>query len=187
MDDVRDLYCPLPDVKPIDHNGALNYFAQVIAEEVEEERAEGRLRVGDDVLFYGASVLAHFSETSSFTGEGFPTPTNMSQVFNQFYLMAHQVGTDPDLLEMGASQSLLLVGFFRDQVKRSKYNVPFLDRLTSELYLKASRYSRDDKTSCMLKKVSRSVVPLARIFRDLHVTLHNNTPNQYPIFTRYAD
>src|SRR5215203_5028300 len=62
-------------------------------------------------LPYCASILAHFSSTSSETTDGSPAPRHLFDVFDQ-YVVSTLAHGDPELMEDAGAKTLLLLGFF---------------------------------------------------------------------------
>jgi hypothetical protein len=93
-------------------------------------------------LLYNASVLAHFATTSTASLASFPpSPPSLSFVFDLFILDRSQ-HHDPDVLEAGASQCLLLTGFFQDQMRR-RHNVEWFAAIGAAFYEQAARAVHD--------------------------------------------
>lgn len=123
----------------------------------------------DDEMFYVATVLAHYAQTSRCDTAFMPALANLSEVFDNFLLIQT---TDPEILEIGGSQVLLFAGFFRDQMRR-RHNVEWFDRIGQSFYDRASQLTRDRKRGYFLEKMAESLPlwnhrcrDLSRICRD---------------------
>jgi hypothetical protein len=103
-------------------------------------------------LLYNASVLAHFA-TSSTVAVDFPgTPASLGTVFDLFVLdRSHHV--DPEILEAGASQCLLLTGFFGAQMK-GRYNLDWYATLGASFFSQAAITGADRARSAMMHRMS---------------------------------
>ena len=124
----------------------------------------------DDEMFYVASILAHYSQTSRFDTTSLPCMANLSEVFDNFIL---QSSTDSELLEFGGSQILLFAGFFRDQMYR-RHNVKWYDQVGRSLYEKASQHSNNLKKRELFDRLSESFPSWTVICRNLSRTLREN-------------
>ena len=101
-------------------------------------------------LLYNASLLAHFATTSASSAETFPTtPTSLSTIFDVF-VMDRSGHADPDLLEAGASQCLLLTGFFCRQLRR-RHNVDWYAAIGAGYYRQAAERAADRDRARMMR------------------------------------
>lgn len=114
-------------------------------------------------MFYVASVLAHYSQTSRYDILSMPSLADLAEVFDQFILVET---SDPEILEVGGSQLLLFAGFFRDQMSR-RHNVRWYDEVGQSFYGRASLYTRGLKRRSLFEKLSQSFPNWALCCRDL--------------------
>ena len=124
----------------------------------------------DDGMFYVASILAHYSQTSRFDTTSMPCMANLSEVFDNFIL---QTSTDSEVLEFGGSQVLLFAGFFRDQMSR-RHNVKWYDQVGQSLYEKASQHSPNLKKRALFDRLSESFPAWTATCGNLSRTLREN-------------
>lgn len=118
----------------VDHNRAFNFFLSGLADISNENKTGGE-------IMYVASVLAHYSQTSVLSKDPIGPFSNLSQVSDIFFFN-NPVPNDPEILEIGGSQILLLSGFFREQMKR-RYNVSWYDNIGCMFYERAASISTD--------------------------------------------
>jgi len=105
-------------------------------------------------LLYNASVLAHFATTSTSSDAQFPPcPTDLTMVFDLFVLDRSQ-HRDPEILEAGASQCLILTGFFQDQ-QQGRHQLNWYASLGASFYLHAAEFGRDRSRSEMMQRMAR--------------------------------
>jgi hypothetical protein len=124
----------------------------------------------DDEMFYVASILAHYSQTSRFDTASMPCMADLSGVFDNFIL---QTSTDSEVLEIGGSQVLLFAGFFRDQMHR-RHDVKWYDQVGQSLYEKASQHSNNGKKRELFDRLSESFPAWTIVCRNLSRTLREN-------------
>ena len=150
----------------INSANALNFFVENLRETV------GARQVNENEVFYVASVLAHYSQTSRSDTTSIPSMAGLSEVFDNFILQT-VTGHDSELLEMGGSQVLLFAGFFRDQMSR-RHNVKWYDQVGQSLYEKAGQYSASVKKRQLFDGLSESFPVWTMTCRDLSRTLRDN-------------
>ena len=92
----------------------------------------------DEEALYVSSILASFAQTSRCEKTSLPPFSDLSEVFDNF--VVENVAPDSGLLEIAGSQSLLLSGFFRDQMRR-RHSVRWYDHLGSDFFYQAGKYS----------------------------------------------
>jgi hypothetical protein len=113
----------------------LRFFLESLREEPMPRGAS------DDELFYVASVLAHYAVVSRFDAEylSFNSPSEILDSFVLRGMLGEEqlIAADPEMLEVAGSHTLLLVGFFRDQMQR-RHNVGWYDELGQSFYDRAS-------------------------------------------------
>lgn len=130
-----------------------------------------------DEMFYVASVLAHYSQTSRDDTSCMPVLANLAEIFDQFFFINTN---DPEILEIGGSQILLFAGFFRDQM-RHRHDVLWYDKVGQSFYDKASAHTRISKKRKLFENMSESFPIWALRCRDLQRNCHKNAYNHYLI------
>lgn len=93
-------------------------------------------------IVYVAGILAHYAQTSRNTDFFMPPATSLYEILDNFVLPGLTpegavLMQDPGLLELAGSQTLLLTGFFRDQMQK-KHNVKWYEYLGRGFFEKAS-------------------------------------------------
>jgi hypothetical protein len=123
---------------------ALRFFFERLRDVSEDSGApEGE-------LLYNASLLAHFASTSATSTTDFPAaPTDLTSFFDTF-VMDRSGHVDPDILEAGASQCLLLTGFFCRQVRR-RHNVDWYAALGAGYFRQAAERASDRDRARMMR------------------------------------
>jgi hypothetical protein len=150
----------------VDSEAALKFFVENLRE------TEGTGRQRNDEMFYVASILAHYSQTSRADTMSLPSMANLSEVFDQFVLQA-TVMNDSELLEIGGSQVLLFAGFFRDQMSR-RHNVEWYDQIGQSMYERASQHSKNLQKRELFDRMAESFPAWTIICRDLSRAFRNN-------------
>ena len=145
MDYLRDLLA-------VDSKQALEFFFEKLKEAV----VSGN--ISESETLYVASILAHYARTSQCDAVDMPPPGNLSDIFSTFALPMFvsqevQCRNDPKILELTGSQTLFLVGFFRDQME-GKHNLDWYDRLGQSCFYRAGQYFREQKRAMLLKQVA---------------------------------
>jgi hypothetical protein len=148
----------------VDSKRAFKFFLASLRETAVTERFK------DDEMFYVASVLAHYAQTSRFDTASTPCMADLAEVFDNFIL---QTSTDSAVLEFGGSQILLFAGFFRDQM-HLRHNVKWYDQIGQSLYEKASQHSNNLKKRELFDRLSESFPAWTIVCRDLSRTLREN-------------
>ena len=119
-------------------------------------------------LLYNASVLAHYAQTSTETCEGWPTPANLSLVFDHF--VAHRVPDDGPMMETAGAECLLLAGFFEDQMRR-RHNIRWYSQLGATFFIRAAVCEQSAHKARLLRALARRFEPWrqrhARLGREL--------------------
>jgi hypothetical protein len=137
---------PLRELLATDHRRVLEFFV-VGLQDVSEPAVDRQ------ELLYNASVLAHYAQVSTHAGLEWPTPGNLSVVFDQFVTDA-ALPRDSVTMEMAGTQCLLLAGFFEDQMRR-RYNIRWYADLGSGFFSQAATYERSSRKAQLLDAVSR--------------------------------
>ena len=105
-------------------------------------------------LPYCASILAHFSSTSTAAAEGIPAPRDLTDVFDQYILSPLGHG-DPTCMEDAGAKTLLLVGFFHRAMAASRHNVDWYRRLGRSFFHEAATLTGDQRRKYVLTLVSQ--------------------------------
>ena len=150
----------------INSERAFNFFLASIRETAVAERFK------DDEMFYVASILAHYSQTSRCDTTSMPCMADLSEVFDNFILQTTRL-TDSGILEFGGSQVLLFAGFFRDQMHR-RHNVKWYDQVGQSLYEKASQHSKNLQKRELFDRLSEGFPVWTMVCSNLHRTLREN-------------
>jgi hypothetical protein len=128
----------------VSRSQALRFFFERLRDVSDESGAP------ESELLYNASLLAHFATTSATSCDTFPaTPTDLTQIFDVF-VMDRSGHVDPDVLEAGASQCLLLTGFFCRQLRR-RHNVDWYAALGAGYYRLAAKRAVDRDRARMMR------------------------------------
>lgn len=131
-----------------DSNATINLFVKYLTQ---ASRDSG---VTADEILYTASVLAHFAMTSCSSDTGMPTPATLMDIFDKF-LLDTLASHDPELMEFAGSGSLLLVGFFRDQMRR-RYNLHWYDAMGGTFYSRASQLAKNSDRKKIMRQMARN-------------------------------
>jgi hypothetical protein len=150
----------------VDSGRALRFFLASLRETAGVERFK------DDEMFYVASILAHYSQTSRFDTASMPCMANLSEVFDNFVVQGSRLA-DSEILEFGGSQVLMFAGFFRDQMGR-RHNVKWYDRVGQSLYEKAGQHSKNLKKRELFDRLSESFPAWTIVCRNLSRALREN-------------
>lgn len=121
------------DLLAVDSQSTLNFFHA----NLQDVSADSRVSATETI--YVASILASYAQTSRADTTSLPPFASLSDVFDMF-VMQRETITDPELLEIAGAQSLLLAGFFRDQMQR-RHNVEWYDQLGTMFYERATQHS----------------------------------------------
>lgn len=145
----------LAEILGVDSSRAFDFFLSGLREVTGREP--------NDEMFYVATVLAHYAETSRYDAVFMPVLANLSEVFDNFVFAQ---ADEPEILEIGGSQVLLFAGFFRDQMKR-RHNVRWFDKIGQSLYFRAGQTTKDMKRGRFLSKLAETLPQWTRRCRDL--------------------
>ncbi len=155
---------PLGELLATDHRRILEFFVSGLRDVSERD-------VDRQELFYNASVLAHYAQVSTEAGIEWPTPKNLSEVFDHF-VSDTTLQHDSVMMEVAGTQCLLLAGFFEDQM-RQRYNIRWYSELGSRFFSHAAVRERSSRKARMLDALARRFEPwrqrharLGRAFRD---------------------
>ncbi|MBI2065734.1 MAG: hypothetical protein HYT68_01555 [Candidatus Zambryskibacteria bacterium] len=150
----------------VDSSGTLRFFHARLKE---FRPAKG---VSKEETLYVASVLASYAQASRFKATSVPPMASLSEVFDCFVFRQDEL-KDPEILEVAGAQSLLLVGFFRDQM-RTRHNVRWYDTLGRSFYERASNYSREGRRKELFGRLSVNFSVWTRTCCDLSRNLRDN-------------
>jgi len=107
---------------------------------------------------YVAGILAYYARTSR--SDPLMSPSgSLYDILDTFVLPGFTPEgspglQDPRILEIAGSQTLLLVGFFRDQMKK-KHNLEWYDSLGCSFFGRASERLRERKKAALLRLVAQ--------------------------------
>lgn len=138
-----------------------------------EERTSGM--ASQPETMYVASVLAHYAQTSRFE-PGYMSPSgSLYDILDTFVLPGFtaegSVGLqDPEILEVAGSHSLLLLGFFRDQMKK-RHNLRWYDSLGSSFFSRAGSRTKESGKAQLLQQVGSHFVFWTTTCRNMSRTL----------------
>jgi hypothetical protein len=122
-------------------------------------------------LLYTASILAHYAQVSTRAGFDMPTPSTLMDVFDQF-MLDDSVRHDPALLEIAATQCLLLAGFFESQM-RQRHNIRWYAGVGAGFFREAAHLEKSRRKAELLDTVGRHFEPwrvrYARLSQELRV------------------
>jgi hypothetical protein len=131
----------------VNHKQALEFFAIGLSD------VSGR-EANRQELLYTASVLAHFSQVSTGTEEGFVTHKTLSEVFDE-YIYRQDPMCDPIILENVACQCLFLLGFFGDQMRR-RHSMNWWTQVGSGFYSQAATFESSPTKVLLMRMMSRN-------------------------------
>jgi hypothetical protein len=132
---------------------------------------------------YVVSILAHYASEQSQQRKavsGDPRSSFLSDlsdffdlfVLPPFFESGAQDKNDPEVLALAGSHTLVLCGFFREQMIR-RHNLPFYDRTGKAFYLRASYLSRYKQKQRLFWRLARNfnhwthvLSQLNKYFRD---------------------
>jgi hypothetical protein len=127
--------------------------------------------VDNQELMYNASVLAHYAQVSTQTDVDFPTPANLSAVFDSF-VSDTTLLQDSLAMETAGAQCLLLAGFFEDQM-RGRHNIGWYAALGAGFFDRAAAQEPSFPKARLLHTMSRRFEPwrdryarLSRVLRE---------------------
>jgi hypothetical protein len=159
------------DMRPVavDSHAALEFFRAEL-----EATPTVQARPGQPPeLPYCASILAHFSSTSSASTEGTAGPRDLSDVFDQ-YVISPLAHGDPGLMEDAGARTLLLVGFFYRGMETSRHNVDWYRRLGRSFFHEAASLTDDSRRRYILMLMSQRFGLWQLAFCELEHQLREN-------------
>ncbi len=168
---------PLRELLATDQRQALEFFVVGLQDVSEPE-------VDRQELLYNASVLAHYAQVSTQADVDWPTPANLSMVFDHFVsdtTLLH----DTLMMETAGAQCLLLAGFFEDQM-RGRHNIRWYAELGASFFSRAAGQEQSLVKARLLDTIARRFEPWrqchARLSRELRDQPYLLTPPPPPTF-----
>jgi len=165
---------PLGELLAVSERRALEFFATGLKDVCEPD-------VDREELVYNASVLAHYALVSTESTSGWPAPTTLATVFDQFVQEAQEL-TASSVMEEAGAQCLLMTGFFETQM-RGRHNIRWYAGLGAAFYARAAGASPSPKRARFLNTLAREFEPwrqrharLSRELRDIPYLLRVPTP-----------
>ena len=145
----------LRELLAVSEKDALTFFVGHLQDEV-----VSRVTQTQAETFYVASILAHHAIVSRGNSEYMSTSGSLREILDTFVLPGldteRSAGLqDPEILEVAGSQTLLLVGFFRDQM-RKKHNLRWYANLGSSFFQRAGDGLRHGDKSDLLLQVGEN-------------------------------
>ena len=116
-------------------------------------------------LLYNASVLAHHAQVSSHADNDVPTPTSLTETFDNFVLDSTH-WTDGERMETAGAQCLLLAGFFADQMSR-RHQIKWYAKLGADFFYRAAAYQQSTRKAQLLTAMARRFEPWRRVHSEL--------------------
>ena len=153
---------PLSDLLATSERQALEFFFVGLKDvsEVDVDRRE---------LLYNASVLAHYAQVSTQAGLDVPAPRTLVDVFDQF-VCDTTTPQDSGLMEIAATQCLLLSGFFESQMRR-RHSIKWYSDLGAGFFRRAAVLEASNGKAELLDMLGRHFEPwrvrYARLSREL--------------------
>ncbi len=144
---------PFRELIAIDHRQALEFFTVRLQDISEPD-------VDREELLYNASVLAHYAQTSTYTGTDLGTPVNLSAVFDHFVYDTTLIH-DSLMMETAGAQCLLLAGFFEDQMS-ARHNIRWYAELGAGFFGRAASAESSPHKARLLTAISRRFEPWRR-------------------------
>jgi hypothetical protein len=133
--------------------------------------------VDREELLYNASVLAHYAQVSTQAGAEWPTPANLSPVFDHFVANT-TLARDSQMMEVAGTQCLLLAGFFEDQMRR-RHNIRWYAELGTGFFSRAAGQAGSAGKARLLDAVGRHF----EAWRQRHAQLSRELRDQRHLLT----
>jgi hypothetical protein len=153
---------PLEELLAVSERRTLEFFAMGLKDVCEPG-------VDREELVYNASVLAHYALVSTESTSGWPAPSTLVTVFDQFVQEPQAISASSVMEEAGA-QCLLMTGFFEAQMQ-ARHNIRWYAGLGAAFYARAAVASASPKRARFLGALAREFEPWrrrhARLSRDL--------------------
>lgn len=154
----------------VDSHGALKFFFENLREEISSE-------ITEDETLYVSSILAHHAVTSRYDPDFMSPSGSLYDLFDTFVLPGLTAEGfsglhDPEILEVAGSHTLLLVGFFRDQMNK-RHNLEWYDQIGSGFFVRSSNLFKDRNRASLLRQVALHFPTLALSCRNMSRTLRD--------------
>jgi hypothetical protein len=122
------------------------------------QSAVASMAVAQTEVKYVAKVLAQYAQTPCSDAKQMSLSPSSFELLDGFVLPVFAIENSakvlgPDILEVGGSQTLFLVSFFRHQIK-GKYKIERYDRLGQEFFEKASELSTEKEKAILLRQIA---------------------------------
>lgn len=137
---------PLQELLAADHRRVFDFFVLGLRDVSEPT-------VDRQELLYNASVLAHYAQVSTQTSQEWPSPTNLSEVFDHFVANS-DLQHDSEMLEVAGTQCLLLAGFFEDQMRR-RHSIRWYAALGSGFFSRAASHEASVQKARLLNAIAK--------------------------------
>ena len=153
----------LRELLAVDSIRTLQFFLDVL----QEEKLPSGIEEPD--LMYVASVLSHYSITSSGDRKHTPLMSSLSEIMDEFLIpVAYSgVSVSSEVLEVAGAQTLMLNGFFRSQM-RQRHNLSFFDRIGKTFFFSAGFFSHDSKKKEVLPRVAKNFTEWALVLNRVN-------------------
>jgi hypothetical protein len=155
---------PFEELLANDHQQTLEFFIVGLRDVCEP-------LVDRQELLYNASVLAHYAQVSTQADIEWPTPANLSEVFDHF-VSDTSLRRDSLMMEVAGTQCLILAGFFEDQMRR-RHNIRWYAELGAGFFRQAALHEQSSRKARILDAIARRFEPwrqrharLSRAWRD---------------------
>ena len=155
---------------PSNHHDTIEFFRI----NFQEESRGWRLDKAE--VIYVASVLASHAQTS--LDQDIPL-ADLYGFLDEFVLKP-EGPPNSGRLELAGAHSLLLAGFFREQMQR-RHNVKWYEGLGRDFYKRAAKYTENKTRKALLEMVSDDFGVLADICANLNKNFQENAENRYLI------
>lgn len=141
---------------------------------LELSKTESGRNLSHQETIHVASVLAHFAQVSTKApASALPPPESLSQIFYHLTLMDElSVATlkDPEIMRLGAVQSLFAVGFLSREARHPSELQWFISQ-GKAFYIRASVFSTSETDQRTYYQMSKNFVPWVRACRDIQQEL----------------
>ncbi len=163
----------LRELLAVDHRQALEFFVLGLRDVCEPG-------VDREELFYNASVLAHYAQTSTQADIELPTPVNLSDVFDHFVLDT-TLRHDGLMMETAGAQCLLLAGFFERQM-RQRHNIRWYAGVGAHCFSRAAAQEKSSHKARLLETLARRF----EAWRQRYERLSRELRDRPYLLTRYC-
>jgi hypothetical protein len=113
----------------VNQRQALMFFYEGLQDVIQPA---ARRRVGEDELAYTASIMAHYAQVSQHRTSDMPLPLTLRDWFFR-YIFDPAIATDPEVIEAGAAQCLMLTGYFSEGMAR-RHSISSYSQWGSEMF-----------------------------------------------------